>query len=122
MYYQQSETEFTIDFVDESLTSTGITLIFQNKSSSYSYQFDDAYALEKNIDDDWCAIVPVNDISSLAVAYIVLPGEITEYKIMWETKYGSLPAGEYRISKRIEKLTSNEEVVDDFQVYAYFSL
>ncbi len=127
MYHQQSETEFIINFADESISSTGITLTFQNKSSSYSYQFDDVYVLEKNTNGEWCALVPVNNISSLAVAYIVSPGEITEHEIMWETKYGNLSAGEYRISKRIETLTSDAEnengkIVDEYRAYVRFSL
>lgn len=127
MYHQQSEAEFTMNYADKSISSSGITLAFLNKSSCCSYQYDDVYALEKNIDGEWCDVPPVNNISSLATAYIVLPGETVEHDVIWEPKYGSLSTGKYRISKRIEKLLFDEEdeiekITDEIRVYLCFSL
>lgn len=92
----------TMNIKEETVSSTGLTVAFENKSGNQC-NYGEYFCLEKKINEGWYQ-VPVaidghygfNDIG-----YDVASGDDGEWQVDWEWLYGSLDAGEYRIVKDI---------------------
>lgn len=118
--------EFVVSIQEDSLSSTGLVLIMENESDDCAFSFGEAYALEKQEDGNWEEIEPIREVAVIAIEYNVLPGESVEHTVNWDTKYGSLPEGDYRLVKQIEKRMDDGEdyndSVGDFYIYVSFSI
>lgn len=89
-------------------TSTGLTVLLQNKSNSECI-FGEYFYLERKQDGNWYK-VPVTikeDYGFEDIAYILPPHEETEWEVDWNWLYGSLESGEYRIIKDVHELTES---------------
>ena len=86
----------------ETVTSTGLTVVFEN-SSNKQIIYGDSYFLEKKINEIWYK-VPTSIGSNYEftdIGYGLDASEIQEWEVNWEWLYGSLNSGEYRIVKYI---------------------
>ena len=87
---------------DGTTASTGLTLVFENKSDSRCIYGSD-FALEKKINGSWY-MVPVvieGGYGFNSIGFDLEPDEESEWSSDWEWLYGSLETGEYRIVKDI---------------------
>lgn len=120
------EKEAVVNIQEESLSSTGLVLIIKNETDDCAFQFDNAYSLEKFVDGHWNDVEQIRDVAMTAIAHTVLPGESIEHTVKWESRYGSLATGDYRLIKRIERVQDDGEdfndVVGDYHMYVNFSL
>ena len=120
------EEEAVVNVQEESISSTGLVLVIRNDTDDLAYQFDNAYSLEKFVDDRWIAVEQIRDVAVTAIAHMLLPGETIELPVKWENRYGNLPTGAYRIVKRIEIVQDdgddNYKLIDDYHLYVSFSL
>lgn len=118
--------EAVVNIQEESISSTGVVLMIKNETDDYAFRFDNAYSLEKFVDGHWNTVEQIRDVAVTAIAYTVLPGEKIEHTVKWETRYGSLPTGEYRLVKRIEIVQDDGDdynnLIDDYYMYVTFSL
>ena len=98
--------EWGIQMTVENVTPSGLTLVCNqtggenivelNTSSFYNVQvLKDGNYVDVNY------ILEPNDIAWTSEAYIVALNDTTTWDINWETLYGKLPVGQYRIAKEI---------------------
>ena len=120
------EEEAVVNIQEASISSTGLVLVISNDTDDIAYQFDNAYSLEKFVDDHWIAVEQIRDVAVTAIAHMLLPGETIDLPVKWENRYGNLPTGAYRIVKRIEIVQDdgddNYKLIDDYHMYVSFSL
>lgn len=98
----------------ESVSPTGLTLLFEN-NSEVDLIYGEDLLLEEAVEDRWYE-VPTTISGEYAyedIGYEVEPGEEASMAIDWEWLYGDLDEGYYRIAKRV--LHSRE--TGDFDEY-----
>lgn len=106
------------------VTETGATLVFEQFGGmpTGELQTGSAFALEKNVDDEWVALEPnAEDLVWTAIAYMIRKNDRTEMPVTWEFIYGPLEKGYYRLNKEV----TDFRVAGDFdkQLYhAYFTI
>ena len=84
-----------------SISSTELTVIFDNKSDK-QVMYSEDILLEKKIDGDWYQVPTIiDDYGFNDIAYVLPPATKEELTIDWEWLYGSLDNGEYRIVKTV---------------------
>lgn len=88
--------ELTVD--EASVKPTEITYTVSNRSEKdLSYGQD--YGLQQEKDGKWYSVVPENEIA-ITLELLWLPAGSTDTNmISWESSYGKLPKGHYRIVK-----------------------
>ena len=87
---------------EETLSSTGLKVTFENNSNSQCI-YSEHFWLEKKINENWYQ-VPVaidGDYGFNDIGYHLSSGKNEEWKVDWSWLYGSLDTGEYRIVKDI---------------------
>ena len=90
----------------EDVTPKGLTIICTQNDETlegelYSSSF---YILSQYIDEEWVEmenILPENEIAWLDGAWMISKGGAEEWEVNWETLYGELSEGQYRIGKKI---------------------
>ena len=78
------------------LSNVGATLILTNGGDDV-IEYGDTYEIETKRDAEWHSINARLDFTRLA--YPLDPGESCDIELDWETSYGKLPKGTYRIIK-----------------------
>ena len=68
------EEEAVVNIQEASISSTGLVLVISNDTDDIAYQFDNAYSLEKFVDDHWIAVEQIRDVAVTAIAHMLLPG------------------------------------------------
>lgn len=101
------ETVNTLDGVtmtvkEGTLTSTGLTIVYENTSDK-NYTYGDPFLLEKKMKDSWyqVPIVLKDGYGFNDIGYDLAASDMSEWPVDWEWLYGSLDTGEYRIVKDI---------------------
>ncbi|GAA0343202.1 hypothetical protein GCM10008967_37050 [Bacillus carboniphilus] len=85
---------------DGTISSTGLTVTFENHSNKQCV-YGQYFSLEKKINGVWYQ-VPValdGDYGFNAIGYDLAPSNMAEWTVDWNWLYGSLDQGEYRIVK-----------------------
>ena len=119
---QESPTpaDVCITIKDQSVTATGLTAILSN-TSRLEYTYGEAFALEKKQNGTWVEMESLEDAVFHAIGYILAGGQENEIEIRWNYLYGTLGAGEYRVSKEV--LYSREPGdYDSFVLYGEFMI
>ncbi|MGE4353583.1 MAG: immunoglobulin-like domain-containing protein [Oscillospiraceae bacterium] len=83
-------------------SNTGLTLHIEN-SSQQAYSYGEVYALQQKTDGRWedYPTLDGNSLIFIMIAYSLLPGENCDWSVDWQSAYGELPSGEYRILKNL---------------------
>lgn len=102
--------------VDESLVaSTGITYIINNQSDrDLSYGQD--YGLQKEKDGRWYQVEPENPVAVTLELLWLSKGNTDTHEISWETSYGKLSAGHYRIVKSVSDNENGYYLTGEFNI------
>lgn len=102
--------------VDEALvTPTGITFTINNQSDKdLSYGQD--YSLQKEEDGKWYWIEPENPAAVTLELLWIPAGNADTMEISWETSYGKLPKGHYRILKNMADEQSGYYLAGEFGI------
>ena len=85
------------------VSSTKITLILEN-SSKLPILYGEPYSLEKKIDGKWYQVPVLIGGDHFAfddIGYELPPSHRNEQEVNWDTLYGDLQKGEYRIVKGV---------------------
>lgn len=103
------------------VTPAGMTLVISQSGGEVSGQLEygEAFALETLADGAWEAVpyaVPGDSVAWQAIAYLLPPDKESEMEISWEYLYGSLPAGNYRLSKEFTDFRESGDY--DTQTYS----
>ncbi len=79
------------------------------------------YEIEVSEDGTWKPVPIYAEVCWEDVAWVIRPEDITQWEINWTWIYGSLPQGEYRISKEIMDFRQTGDF-DTCRSYAYFTI
>ena len=93
-----TDVEVIMQLKDNTLSNTGLTMILKNQSN-INIQYGNPYSIEKYQNGYWKTVDLINDISFTLPAYGLNKGESKEISIDWESGYGKLINGRYRIVK-----------------------
>lgn len=97
--------EWGLTLYADDVTNSGMTVKFMQFGGSPSGELKTGewFELEKIAFDNWQAVDtnPLIDYAWNSVAYNIKPNDITELKVEWKWLYGELPAGSYRLSKKV---------------------
>ncbi len=122
VYPERDDWGLTLTVAD--VTPTGLSLTFTQSGGNPSgrLQTGTEYALEVRNPEEWTWVPVENTITGWTEEAILLQmdGE-TEMPINWEWGYGVLPAGEYRIVKKIMDFRSTGDY-DTATFYARFTI
>ncbi|MBQ7985722.1 MAG: hypothetical protein IJ304_00445 [Clostridia bacterium] len=108
----------------EDVTNKGMTIKYEQFGGNPTGELETGawYKIEKIVDENWQDVeTKVDDVAWNMIAYMIKKNDITEYEINWEFLYGELPAGEYRLSKKIADFRVAESY-DEEIYYAYFTI
>ena len=85
------------------VSPTGLTLVITQSGGepTGSLEYGSPYSLEVLSDGEWEAVpyITGDGVAWTAIGYAVEMGDSTEIETNWETLYGSLAAGMYRLCK-----------------------
>lgn len=100
-----NEDKWGLTLYSDNVTNTRMTVKFRQFGGNPSGELKTGewFELEKMEDDTW-QIVSTNRLINIvwnSVAYIIKTNDITELKVDWKWLYGELPAGSYRLSKKV---------------------
>ncbi len=101
-----SENSWSVELTASDVTSTGLKLscTLVNGDTDVEYDTGSMYWIEKKDGDAWVSVDtlhPGEDLAWTSEAYIIPAEGAAEWDINWEYLYGELPAGEYRVGKKI---------------------
>ncbi len=104
------------------LTSTGATVIIISTNKDELHTYGKSYKIERYENAEWVPVKPIVDnyVFTLEAYYVDSDG-ILEMDIPWETLYGKLDAGRYRIVKDAA-IDKDGAYVGKGYVYAEFVL
>ncbi len=85
----------SLSIKENTLTNTGVTIIMKNLTNS-KYVYGKNYYVEHFENDKWNLLEPMTDTLE---AYTIKPNQEIEDEFNWESAYGNLPSGKYRIIK-----------------------
>lgn len=112
------EKEVTLFVKENTLTTTGATLILKN-DSDVDVQYGNPYEMEIKKDGEWHKINV--ELNFTLPAFILKSKETKEFELNWENGYGKLASGDYRIIKSID--TEKEDgTFDIFYVSGEFTI
>lgn len=119
-----SDDKWGIRLSAENVTSNGVKLLCEQFGGNPigELQTGADYILEINNDGQWQSVPPVQSKYAWnSLAYSIAKNEITEWEINWEWLYGKLPAGYYRIGKKISDFRDTGDY-DTAIYYAEFAV
>ncbi len=111
-----------VSFRAGQVNSTGFTLEIEQFGGAYSgeLQTGAAYTLETTVNDEWQPVATKNGEEPVwhMVAYPIKKNDISYLEIDWETIYGELDSGFYRLKKEVMDLKAPGEFdTDCYEVY-----
>ncbi len=118
--------EVTMSVKDGTVSGGGLVLVMSNVSDGYKFSYGNFYGVERYEDGTWRNLYEGKVITDTLEAYIMLEGKSHECEVQWVDQLGSLPSGEYRVVKSIQKYPADAmdwaEPVGEYTLYARFSL
>ncbi|MCH5193620.1 MAG: hypothetical protein J1F11_06640 [Oscillospiraceae bacterium] len=108
------------------VTSTGCTVVFTQSGGNPTGELNSGspFTLERYENDQWteAELLPQEYITAWTdEAWIISNDSSVEFSHEWEWLYGELPAGKYRISKKVHDWRAPGDY-DEKVYYAYFDI
>lgn len=102
--------------VDESMAAaTGITYTIDNQTDR-DLNYGQDYGLQKEKDGRWYQVVPKNPVA-VTLELLWLPsGNTDTHEVGWESSYGKLASGHYRIVKNVSDNENGYYLAGEFQI------
>lgn len=111
----------SMNIKEGSVSSTKLTVIFDNNSDKQGMYSDD-FLLESKIKGDWYQVPTIIDEYGFHdIGYELPPSGNKELTIDWDWLYGSLDTGEYRIIKKILDFRDTGDH-DEYYLAAQFTI
>lgn len=114
--------EMNLSMAVEEVSSTGITIHFKNYATSEELALfgGNSYFLQEQVDGQWTDLPTLQDPVFTSDTYSL--SSIARHQINWEWLYGRLPAGHYRIGKKVSVLSPEGISYQSHVVYAEFTI
>lgn len=102
--------------VDESMvTPAGITYTINNQSDR-ELNYGQDYSLQKEKDGNWYQVEPENPVA-VTLELLWLPAGSTDtLETSWDTSYGTLTSGHYRIVKSVSDNENSYYLAGEFDI------
>ena len=113
-----TDIEVTMQLKENTLTSTGLTMIIKNQSG-INLQYGNPYIIEEYKNGYWKTVSPINEISFTLPSYELAKNESKELNINWKQGYGKLK-GKYRLVKDFD-YEENDKYIS-FNKYLEFEI
>ena len=112
----------TMTVLYNTATPTGVTIQILNTTdkeidSGNAYDF----SLQVEQDDAW-HLLESNPFANTADALIYPKDELIQQELDWSSRYGTLPAGSYRVVKEFSCRSAANDGIDDFCLAAPFTI
>ncbi len=124
-YFPEADNQIGLSMITDKLTPTGCTLVFLQKDGNVTGQLQTGKWFEiqvKNANGEWIDNSTKDiEISWEDIAYDINKDGITELPLEWESIYGYLSDGHYRIVKKVMDYRSPGDY-DEYDVYAEFDI
>ena len=124
-YFPEADNQIGLSMSTDKLTPTGCTLVFLQKDGNVTGQLQTGKWFEiqvKNANGEWIDNSTKDiEISWEDIAYDINKDGITELPLEWESIYGYLSDGHYRIVKKVMDYRSPGDY-DEYDVYAEFDI
>lgn len=88
--------DMTMEIISGTVSASGVTIKLNNHGNT-NYSYGSYYCLEENINGAWYVRASVGVPAFTMIAYMIEPGENSIKTYNWESLYGILPEGAYRI-------------------------
>ncbi len=94
--------DVTMEVKKGSVSSSGLTVIFENRST-HEGVFSEDFVLEKRVHDEWGQVLVTieGNYGFQDIGFQLDSGSQVEWTVDWTWLYGSLEQGEYRIIKNV---------------------
>lgn len=100
-------TNVSMEIVEDSITPTGLTIVFENKSDK-NIVFEDNFIIEARVEEDWYQLpMLISDYDFSSVGCKMPYKQSKELSADWKNLYGDLETGEYRILKEVIDLSES---------------
>ncbi len=113
-----TEKSISLYIKENTLTKTGTTLIFKN-DSDVDIQYGESYEIEIKKDGEWHKINV--ELNFNLPAYILQSKTSKEIELKWESGYGKLASGDYRIIKSFD-IEKENGTFETFYASAEFTI
>jgi hypothetical protein len=100
--YEISDNLVSMSIKEGTLTNISATVILVNHTDK-KFKYGGFYSIEYKKNGDWYEIKPIGEMNFAFIAYVLNPNMTEEIAINWETAYGKLPSGDYRIIKIVRE-------------------
>lgn len=99
--YNREPKNVTIEVIEETISNTSVEiLITDNNEDKYGWGVD--FRVQEKIDGEWKDLEYISDdVSWIAIAYLISEGNQLTLKVNIEEYYGKLDKGIYRIVKHV---------------------
>ena len=115
--------QVTMTIKENTLSSKGASIIITDLNSEELHSYDTAFRIDKKENGKWITLEDKEgEIYVAGVGLEVNEDHILEQEINWQSKYGELPKGDYRLVKEADILHSKGPAPDIAVVYAEFSI
>lgn len=117
------DNEWGVVLTAEDVTPDGMTLVCRQSGGSPTGELSTGpwYEIEMLEGEQWKPAPVYAEVCWEDVAWIIAPEETTRWELNWTWIYGTLPEGEYRISKEIMDFRKTGDF-DTCRSYAYFTI
>ncbi|MFC0015071.1 MULTISPECIES: immunoglobulin-like domain-containing protein [Allobacillus] len=106
---------------ESSISTTGLTVIFENNSDEQGVYSED-FLLEEEVEGNWYEVPTIVDEYGFAEpGYELPPSKTEEFTVDWESLYGNLDSGNYRIIKSMANVREPGDY-DDYYLAAQFTI
>ena len=113
-----------LTFTANDVTPTSCTVVLTQSGGNPTGDLEMSvyYEFEQYKNGEWTAVKMLrNDISWVDAAIIINKNDSREFKVVWQSLYGELPAGKYRIGKEVDDYRAPGDY-DTKMYYAYFEI
>lgn len=107
----------------EDVSPDGMTLVCTQNGGSSTGELSTGpwYELEVLTDGKWKQAPIYAEVCWEDIAWVIPPDEVMQWEVNWTWIYGTLPSGDYRISKEIMDFRQSGDY-DTCRSYAYFTI
>ena len=115
-----------LTFTAKDVTLSGCTVVFLQSGGNQTGELETGsyYSLERYENGKWETVemLPQEyDVAWPAISYPIFKNDSSEFNVEWQSLYGELPAGKYRVGKDVLNFRQTADY-DRKTYYAYFEI
>lgn len=113
-----SEKMVKMTIKEDTLSNTSALIKITNQTNDL-YYYGNSFSIEYKKKDEWYYLMPIEEMIFTMQAILIKPNETKEINVEWESYYGKLPVGKYRIIKNVFQ---KNEIQNDIPIAVEFTI